>query len=74
MAGIVGMAAASRHPVADVHVEIVSSPSFYDAFVSITNPVFSYAGHFMFFILISEMKNPADAKKAACVLQGFATV
>lgn len=35
---------------------------------------FAYAGHFMFFILISEMKRPQDAKKAAWTLQGFATV
>ena len=73
VAGIVGMASASANPAPDRHVDIVRSTNFYDAFVSITNPVFSYAGHFMFFILISEMKNPRDAKKAAWVLQIFAT-
>ena len=35
--------------------------------------MFAYAGHFMFFILISEMKRPQDAKKAAYTLQIFAT-
>jgi hypothetical protein len=67
------MAAAGAFPAPDRHVAIARSASFYDAFVSITNPVFAYAGHFMFFILISEMKNPADAKKAAWVLQVFST-
>lgn len=52
---------------------MTKSSGFYLAFVSITNPVFAYAGHFMFFILISEMKRPQDAMKAAYTLQGFAT-
>jgi hypothetical protein len=43
-----------------------------NAFVSVTNPVFPYAGHFEFFILISEMRNPKDAMKADYILQGFA--
>ncbi|KAJ9608710.1 hypothetical protein H2200_006481 [Cladophialophora chaetospira] len=72
-AGLVGMAGAGVHPAPDRHVDITRSASFYNAFVSITNPVFAYAGHFMFFILISEMKRPQDAKKAAWVLQVFAT-
>ena len=54
-------------------IAIAQSASFYDAFLAITNPVFAYAGHFMFLILISEMKNPQDAKKAAWTLQTFAT-
>jgi hypothetical protein len=73
VAGVVGMAAAGANPASDRHIDIARSASFYDAFVSITNPVFAYAGHFMFFILISEMKRPQDAKKAAWVLQVFAT-
>ncbi|KAH9918718.1 amino acid transporter [Epithele typhae] len=47
--------------------------NFYQAFLAITGPVFAYAGHFVFFILISEMRRPEDAMKAAWVLQGFAT-
>jgi hypothetical protein len=67
------MAGAGANP-APVHVvAIARSSDFYSAFLAITAPVFSYAGHFMFFILISEMKNPADARKAAWVLQIFAT-
>lgn len=73
-AGVVGMAAAgATSSPADRQVAVANAPSFYNAFVSVTNPVFSYAGHFMFFSLISEMKKPADAKKAAWALQIFAT-
>ncbi|KAF2000959.1 transmembrane amino acid transporter [Amniculicola lignicola CBS 123094] len=74
IAGIVGMIGASLHPAEDrFPLSVTKSSSFYLAFFSITNPVFSYAGHFLFFILISEMKHPQDAMKAAYVLQGFAT-
>ncbi|WPH02747.1 Hypothetical protein R9X50_00561500 [Acrodontium crateriforme] len=73
IAGIVGMAAAGAHPVEGREVDITLSSDFVTAFTSITNPVFSFAGHFMFFVLISEMKQPKDAMKAAYVLQGFAT-
>lgn len=72
-AGIVGMIGAGLNPVPGRNVEIVRSSDFVTAFVSITNPVFAYAGHFMFFILISEMKDPRGAMKAAYTLQGFAT-
>lgn len=73
VAGVVGMIGAGVDPIVPRSVPRFASPGFVDAFVSITNPVFAYAGHFMFFILISEMKNPRDAMKAAYVLQGFAT-
>lgn len=72
-AGIVGMIGAGIHPVAGRTIDIARSSDFVTAFVSITNPVFAYAGHFMFFILISEMKDPRGAMKAAYTLQGFAT-
>jgi hypothetical protein len=62
-----------HRPVPDRELAVTKSSNFYLAFVSITNPVFAYAGHFMFFILISEMKRPQDAMKAAYTLQGFAT-
>jgi len=67
------MIGAGIAPTAGRTISITLTPSFTNAFVSITNPVFAYAGHFMFFILISEMRNPRDAMKAAYVLQGFAT-
>jgi amino acid permease len=74
IAGIIGMVGAGVHPTRDRFPLSATKPAtFQDAFFSITNPVFSYAGHFMFFILISEMKKPQDAMKAAYVLQGFAT-
>lgn len=74
IAGIVGMAAAgaTADPKRDVRVAV--SSDFYTAFVSITNPVFSYAGHFMFFVLISEMKEPRHAMRAAYTLQTFTTI
>jgi hypothetical protein len=71
-AGLVGMIGAGINPVPDRSISAFLSPKFADAFVSITNPVFAYAGHFMFFILISEMRNPRASMKAAYVLQGFA--
>ncbi|KAK7463789.1 hypothetical protein VKT23_005728 [Stygiomarasmius scandens] len=74
IAGIVGMAGAGANPVPGRSINATMSSNFYQAFVAITNPVFSYAGHFMFFILISEMRRPQDAMKAAWCLQGFATI
>jgi hypothetical protein len=73
VAGIVGMVGAGLYPLEGRTTSLFLRPSFVDAFVAVTNPVFAYAGHFMFFILISEMGNPKDAMKAAYVLQGFAT-
>ncbi|KAH6652325.1 transmembrane amino acid transporter [Truncatella angustata] len=73
VAGIVGMAGAGASPVAPGNIAVVITTNFTSAFTSITNPVFAYAGHFMFFILISEMKQPQDAMKAAWVLQIVST-
>ena len=74
VAALVGMIGAGLNPVADRVVVATVQNDFYNAFLSITSPVFSYAGHFLFFVLISEMRNPKDAMKAAWALQGFATV
>ncbi|GJN84336.1 amino acid transporter [Purpureocillium lilacinum] len=74
IAGIVGMAAAGLSPDPNRSVDVAVSSDFYTAFVSITNPVFAFAGHFMFFVLISEMKEPKHAMRAAYTLQTFATV
>jgi hypothetical protein len=65
VAGIVGMIGAGLNPVEDRQVDIVRASDFTTAFISITNPVFAYAGHFMFFILISEMKDPRGAMKVS---------
>ncbi|MCJ1382431.1 hypothetical protein MMC17_005544 [Xylographa soralifera] len=73
VAGIIGMVAAGVYPLEPRTISITVQTNFVTAFVAITNPVFAYAGHFMFFIMISEMRNPADAMKAAYTLQGFAT-
>ncbi|KAI1339082.1 transmembrane amino acid transporter [Xylariaceae sp. FL0016] len=73
VAGIVAMAGAGALPVDEGDVAIAVQTDFTSAFISITNPVFAYAGHFMFFILISEMKHPQDAMKAAWTLQIVST-
>jgi amino acid permease len=73
VAGIVGMAGAGALPVDPGNIAIAVTTDFTSAFISITNPVFAYAGHFMFFILISEMRHPQDAMKAAWTLQVVAT-
>ncbi|KAI0124046.1 transmembrane amino acid transporter [Xylariales sp. AK1849] len=73
VAGIVGMAGAGALPVDPGNIAIAVASDFTTAFISITNPVFAYAGHFMFFILISEMRRPEDAMKAAWTLQIVAT-
>ena len=72
IAGFIGMVGAGTN-FSVAAFDVVLSSNFTTAFISITNPVFAYAGHFMFFILISEMKRPQDAMKAAWVLQTFAT-
>ncbi|KAF7339879.1 Amino acid transporter [Mycena venus] len=74
ISGVVAMIGAGVNPVPGRVLNATVSTSFYQAFLAITNPVFAYAGHFMFFILISEMKQPADAMKAAWCLQGFSTL
>jgi len=74
LAGILAMIGAGINPVPNRTISATVPTSFFQAFVAITNPVFSYAGHFMFFILISEMRRPQDAMKAAWCLQGFATL
>ncbi|KAF8222254.1 transmembrane amino acid transporter [Tricholoma matsutake] len=74
VAGIVAMIGAGLNPVFGREIAATNQTSFYQAFLAITNPVFAYSGHFMFFILISEMRHPEDAMKAAWCLQGFATI
>ncbi|KIJ60900.1 hypothetical protein HYDPIDRAFT_31779 [Hydnomerulius pinastri MD-312] len=73
LSGVLAMIGASLNPVPGRVLNLTVTTNFYEAFLAITNPVFAYAGHFIFFILISEMEKPRDAMKAACCLQGFAT-
>jgi len=74
LAGVVAMIGAGVNPVPGRILDATIPTTFYQAFLAITNPVFAYAGHFMFFIIISEMKHPEDAMKAAWCLQGFSTL
>ncbi|RYC60566.1 hypothetical protein CHU98_g5627 [Xylaria longipes] len=73
VAGIVGLAGAGAAPVQPGDIQVAVASDFTSAFISITNPVFAYSGHSMFFLLISEMKRPRDAMKAALALQIIAT-
>ncbi|KAJ3551374.1 hypothetical protein NM688_g4742 [Phlebia brevispora] len=73
LSGLLAMIGAGRNPVLGRVVKATVQTNFSQAFLAITGPVFAYAGHFMFFILISEMREPQDAMKAAWCLQGFAT-
>ncbi|EIW86487.1 hypothetical protein CONPUDRAFT_86456 [Coniophora puteana RWD-64-598 SS2] len=74
LTGVLAMIGAGLNPVEGRVINVTISASFYEAFLAITNPVFSYAGTHRFFILISEMKEPRDAMKAAWCLQTFATI
>jgi hypothetical protein len=44
VAGIVGMIGAGLNPESGRVVDVTRSSSFFEAFFSITNPVFAYAG------------------------------
>ncbi|KIK71228.1 hypothetical protein GYMLUDRAFT_211249 [Collybiopsis luxurians FD-317 M1] len=75
VAGIVGMIGAGVSPVEGRVVGVAKSNTFFEAFLAVTNPVsWVTVSQNMFFILISEMRRPQDAMKAAWWLQGFATV
>ncbi len=51
IAGLVAMVAAGKEPVVGRSVEAAVTSNFYSAFASITNPVFSFAGHFMYVLI-----------------------
>ena len=53
--GFLAMIGAGTNPTPDRVVVATASSTFYEAFLAITGPVFAFAGHFMFFILISEV-------------------
>jgi hypothetical protein len=74
VAAIVAMVGAGLYPTPDRIVVATKETDFYTAFFAITNPVYAYAGHVLFFLIISEMKKPQDAMKSAVTLQTFATV
>ncbi|KAI0785986.1 amino acid transporter [Abortiporus biennis] len=75
LCGVLGMVGAGANPVPNRIIQATVSTNFYQGFLAVTGPVFAYAGRFFeFFILISEMRRPEDAMKAAWALQGFSTV
>ncbi|KZT06809.1 uncharacterized protein LAESUDRAFT_736693 [Laetiporus sulphureus 93-53] len=69
LCGVLGIVGAGINPTAGRIIAATVSSSFYDAFLAITGPVF-----IRFFTLISEMRRPQDAMKAAWTLQVFATI
>ena len=52
-----------------LHVDATTTPKFYNAFLSVTNIIFAYAGHANFFSFISEMRVPEEYPKALYLLQ-----
>lgn len=52
-----------------LHVDATTSPTFYSAFLAVTNIIFAYAGHVNFFTFISEMRNPQEYAKGLYLLQ-----
>jgi len=50
--GVIAMIIAGIHPIEGRTWELAKSTSFTNAFSAVTNPVFAYAGHFLFFMLI----------------------
>ncbi|KAI5204936.1 hypothetical protein AUEXF2481DRAFT_216143 [Aureobasidium subglaciale EXF-2481] len=73
VATLVAMIGSGVEPTPGRVVVATAPNTFYTAFLAITNPVLAYAGHFLFFTIISEMKVPRDAKKSAWALQVFST-
>jgi amino acid permease len=57
----------SPPPNAKVHATIAAP--FAEAFLSVTNIIFAYAGHVAFFSFISELKDPRDFPKGLFLLQ-----
>ncbi|KAG1798570.1 uncharacterized protein HD556DRAFT_1462163 [Suillus plorans] len=72
IAGFIAMIGAGLNLVPGRSLTVTTSSNFFDAFLAVTNPVLAYAGHFMFFIPISEMRKPEDASMKC--LQSFTTV
>ena len=63
IAGVVAMVAAGRSPAPHRVVDVATTTDFYTAFTSITNPVFSFAGHFMYgFITLSVQGCPVNPR------------
>ncbi|KTW31100.1 uncharacterized protein T551_01652 [Pneumocystis jirovecii RU7] len=56
---------------ADITFGFPKGTSFFRALNSITNIIFAYGGHIVFFNIMSEMKNPKEYTKALYCLQVF---
>lgn len=61
-------------PPPNVRVAATVTTTFAQAFLSVTNIIFAYAGHVAFFSFISELKDPRDFPKALFLLQAVDTI
>lgn len=55
----------------DQRIQVTTTTTFANAFLSVTNIIFAYAGHVAFFSFISELKDPRDFTKSLLVLQAW---
>lgn len=63
------MIAVGIDPKPDLHLKATTTIGFSAAFISVTNIIFSYAGHVAFFSFISEFRDPSEFPKALFLLQ-----
>jgi hypothetical protein len=61
-------------PAPNLHLDATVKVPFAQAFLSVTNIVFAYAGHVAFFSFISEFKDPTEFPKALFLLQATDTI
>lgn len=58
-------------PSPNLHLDATTTVSFSQAFLSVTNIIFAYAGHVAFFSFISEFRDPTEFPKALFLLQAI---
>jgi hypothetical protein len=69
VATIVTMVAIGVQAPDNVQNDIVTTPTFQEGFLAVTNIVFAFIAHVSFFGIMSEMQDPADFPKALAMLQ-----
>jgi uncharacterized membrane protein len=69
VATIVTMVSIAVQAPDNVQNDIVTTPTFQEGFLAVTNIVFAFIAHVSFFGIMSEMQDPADFPKALAMLQ-----
>ncbi|KAJ5313108.1 hypothetical protein PENANT_c018G00399 [Penicillium antarcticum] len=69
IATIVCMVSIAVQAPDNVENDIITSPSFSDAFLAVTNIVFAFIAHVSFFGIMSEMQDPKEFPKSLAMLQ-----